>query len=178
MALSDCTFLERQPGLRFFWTSDGEKHADGGAAAELAFGADRAAVQQHDVLHDREAEPGAAEFTTARLVRAVESLENARHVGLANADAFIGDADVNAVAFHLRAHRDGAAALRIFDRVIEQVVNDLLQPSLVRVQQRQVGLDVPLEAQLLRFQARLPVGQRRIEELAKIDFAHIQLDLR
>ena len=65
-----------------------EDAADAEAAAAVAGRLDRAAGGEHDVLHDREAEAGAAR--RARGVRAPEALEQARQVGLADADAVVG----------------------------------------------------------------------------------------
>ena len=42
-----------------------------------------AVVRRHQVLHDRKAQPGAAQFAGARLVHAVEALEQPRQVLLA-----------------------------------------------------------------------------------------------
>ena len=59
------------------------------AAARRAGGLDRAAGRGDDVLHDREAEPGAAR--RARAVGAVEALEEAREVLVGDALPVVGD---------------------------------------------------------------------------------------
>ncbi len=56
----------------------GQSEAECGAVAEFAFRPDAAAVSQHDVLDDGQAEPCAARLAGASLVDAVKTLENAR----------------------------------------------------------------------------------------------------
>ena len=58
----------------------GEDAGDRGAAAALALGVHPAAVRLDQVLHDREAEAGAALLAGARRVGPVEPLEDARQV--------------------------------------------------------------------------------------------------
>src|SRR5258708_33506470 len=59
---------------------DGEGEEAGAAVAEFAFGADGAAVGEHDVFGDSEAEAGAAGFAGAGFVDSVEAVEEARQV--------------------------------------------------------------------------------------------------
>ena len=61
------------------------------AAARRAFDADFAAEGLGEVLHDREAEAGAAELARAGFVDAVEAFENAFLIGGFDADAGVGD---------------------------------------------------------------------------------------
>src|SRR5258708_37218118 len=67
----------------------GEGEEEGAAVAEFAFGADGAAVGEHDVFGDGETEAGAAGFAGAGLVDAVEALEEAGQVLGGNAGAEI-----------------------------------------------------------------------------------------
>ena len=67
-----------------------------GPAPRAVGGADAAAVQLDQVLDDGEAEAGAAGIALAagaRLVDAVEALEDARQVGVGNAAALVGDGE-------------------------------------------------------------------------------------
>ena len=53
----------------------------------------RPAVDLGDVLHDRQTQSGTAEITAARLVDAVEALEQPRQVLALDAAPLVGDAD-------------------------------------------------------------------------------------
>src|SRR5262245_54256899 len=66
------------------------------ALAERALHRDLTIHRLHEVLHDREPEPGAAERTRARAVDAVEALEDARCVLVRDADPGVGDRDAHA----------------------------------------------------------------------------------
>src|ERR1700675_1232204 len=77
----------RRPSLRDL---SGECEEEGAAAGEFAFGADGAAVGQHDVFGDGEAQAGAAGFAGAGFVDAIEAFEQAGQVlgGDAGAEIF------------------------------------------------------------------------------------------
>ena len=70
---------------------------------------DAAAVQLDQVLDDRQPEAGAAGIAGARLVHAVEPLEDARQILVGNARTFVGHGD--------RRSRPsaGVASIRIVD---------------------------------------------------------------
>ena len=55
--------------------SQGKSEIKGGAVAKLAFGADRSAMVQDDVLNDGEAESGATGIVRASLINPVEALK-------------------------------------------------------------------------------------------------------
>jgi len=55
-------------------------------------------MKLHDVLDDREAEPGAAEFAGARTIDAVKALGEPRDVGPRDAFAGVGDRELDALA--------------------------------------------------------------------------------
>src|SRR5947207_11438368 len=69
------------------------------------------AVRDHQMLDDREAEPGAAQLARARLVHAIETLGDARQVCGWNTDARVGDGDTDPAA-HRPRRADGDAATR------------------------------------------------------------------
>ena len=60
--------------------SQGKREVESGAGAELAFRPDAAPMGLHDVLHDGQAQAGAAGLARARLVDAIEALEDALQV--------------------------------------------------------------------------------------------------
>ena len=79
------------------------------AGADPAGHVDLAADRLHQVLDDRQTQPGAAELAAARLVDAVEPLEDARQVVARDADAGVGDLDAGFVVIAEAGHRDRAA---------------------------------------------------------------------
>src|SRR4051812_30357390 len=69
----------------------GERDGEPGAGADAAVDGDLAADRLDQVLDDREAQAGPAELAAARLVDAVEPLEDAGQVVAGDADAVVGD---------------------------------------------------------------------------------------
>ena len=106
------------------------------AAAELAVGVDRAAVQAHELLHEREPDPRALVRAALDAFDAIKTFEQARQLMLRHADAGVRDAQQRAVAIARQAQRD-AALERELQRIREQVENDLL-PHLAIDEQRLV----------------------------------------
>src|SRR5690349_16004602 len=96
-----------------------------GPLSDRAFHARRAVVRGHQVLDNREAQPGAAELARARLVHPVEALEQARQILLRNADPGIAHKELDHLGPRRGADRDFAARGRVLDRVIQQVAQHL-----------------------------------------------------
>ena len=117
----------------------GSMHADRRSFARLALGFDGAAMQLRDVFHDREAQAGSAQLAAAPFIGAIETLEDARQIALREFRC-----PRSATLMRTRSPVDRrpqgnhAAGLRIFHRVIEQIVDDFLKPALVCLQQRQI----------------------------------------
>ena len=59
------------------------------------FGADAAAMQLDQVLDNRQSQAGAARIAGARLVDAIEALENPRQILFGNSGPAIGDRDLD-----------------------------------------------------------------------------------
>src|SRR5438270_11276849 len=66
------------------------------------------AVQLDEVLHDCEAEPGAARIARARLVDAIEPLEHPRQVFFGNPRPPIGDGNFDAMVDAAPVDRDSS----------------------------------------------------------------------
>ncbi len=75
-----------------------DRHGERRAAAFLARDRDAAAMQAGQLLHQRQADAGAFVGPRATVLDAVEPLEHARQIGLGDADAGIGDAQLDAIA--------------------------------------------------------------------------------
>src|SRR5947207_7308814 len=98
----------------------GEPAADLEAVAAAPAGLDGAARRGDDVLHDREAEPGAARGP--RLVGPVEALEEPRQVALADADAVVGGGEHGVVTVALDGQRERRPVPGVPDRVLGEVL--------------------------------------------------------
>ena len=123
-----CFFFGRRR-FGFDWSSGaiGQRKADGEGRAATGSRPQPhlAAVALHRVLDDREAEAGAAGAARARLVGAVEPLEHALLVALGDADAAIGDRDLDDAVDELHPDADARALRRIGDRVGDEVADGL-----------------------------------------------------
>ena len=82
-----------------------------------------AAVVAGDVAHDRQAETRAAGRPAARPVDAIEPLEDTVEVALRDADALVGDADLDPVVDTPGANLHRAARLAVLDGVLDQVAD-------------------------------------------------------
>ena len=76
----------------------GNPDGEAGAAGGPVLDPDIAAVQPDEVLDDRQAQAGAAGLARARLVDAVEALEDALAIGLGDARPFVLDDERDVVA--------------------------------------------------------------------------------
>ena len=74
------------------------------------------------MLHDREPEAGSTRRACA--IGAVEALEDARELGLFDADAVVGAADGDHVALPLHGEREGRARTGVANRVLGEVPGD------------------------------------------------------
>src|SRR5699024_781235 len=144
MRVMSVSLLRRLVGRRGVWIVGGSRgagglgaprpHGDGPGAAHLGQperegralagqrpGGDLAAVIARDVLHDRQAQPGAAGRARAGAVHPEEPFEDPLQMVLGDADPLIlhGDLDHAAVAAH--GHPDAGAGIGIGDRVGDQV---------------------------------------------------------
>ncbi len=81
---------------------------------EFAFGADGAAVGQHDVLGNGKAEAGAPGLAGAGFVDAIEALEQAREVLRGNASAEVLDKEFDSARNGAGAKNDSSAGSSIF----------------------------------------------------------------
>ena len=102
---------------------------------------DVAAGRDHDVLHDREPEPGAARG--ARRVGPVEPLEEPRQGVLVDTGPVVGRRQDARVALALDGEREMGAVAGIADRVLGEVLDD--HPQHPRAE-RQVDVAVDLDA--------------------------------
>src|SRR5262245_61657655 len=115
----------------------GEDHAHRGAVPQRALDPEPPVVRLDDVLHDRQAQPGAAQPARARPADPEESLRQTGQVLAGDADAGVRDRELDGgrtgegPAPDVDLH---AAALgRVLDGVVDQVDEDLPHAIAVRI---------------------------------------------
>src|SRR5262245_56832421 len=135
--------LHRQRKLVRARARRGQRKAHGGPLAFLARDLELAALRQHEVLDDGQAEPGAAELPRARLVDAVEALGDPWQVRARDTDAGVAHAELHAGPIERpRAHGDPAALRRVLHRVVYEINEDLREAIVIGVDADVSGLDV------------------------------------
>jgi hypothetical protein len=97
------------------------------SGAERALDRDPAAMGLHDVLNDGKPQSRAPQFTAAGAVDPVESLKQPRQVFGLDAAALIDDGNGDFQGRLLRDDADGAAWLAVFDGVVEEIDDSLLE---------------------------------------------------
>src|SRR5687767_10839048 len=115
-------------------------------------------MQLRDVFDDREAQTRSAQLAAAPFVSAIETLEDAGQITLANSNTSVGNTDAHPIAGKRCPQGNHPARLRIFHRVVEKVVNDLLKPVLVRLQKWQIVRNIKVWLELFGFESFLPVS--------------------
>ncbi|CAM2147130.1 hypothetical protein PT2222_10070 [Paraburkholderia tropica] len=186
--VGECGRLRRIQALRGVATHDAaihERHAhdEPRAAFGRIFVMHAAAMQRHDVVHDREAEARAAiDAALALTVAAEEALEQIGLLRVRHAAAIVLDDDFGhrqTLGERLRnGDRDaaavGARGRQILERVVEQIGDHFVQQhGIAAHHQRRVVLRIveTLEAQVdvARERARHPLGARFERERSHVD---------
>src|SRR3954454_23255630 len=90
-----------------------------------ALHAGAAVVRGNQVLDNGKSQPGPAQFAGARLIDAVETLEEARQILLRNPRARVAHEEFDHAPERLRPNSDPASRWRVFDRVVQQVTQNL-----------------------------------------------------
>src|SRR6266540_2788208 len=102
-----------------------------------AVGPDPPAMRDHDAATDGEAETGTTDPAGASPLAAIEAFEQARELIRRDAKSLIDDAHHDLAVGDDRPYVDAAAVGRVLDRVVEQVVEDLLDPVRISAHCRQ-----------------------------------------
>lgn len=103
---------------------------EGAPEARGALHRDLPAMGVQDVLHDAQAQSGAAAVARAVFVHPVEALEDVLLVLVGHARTIVGDLDVDVLAVILHVKADlQVLALPVFEGVVEEVEEDLLEPQ-------------------------------------------------
>jgi hypothetical protein len=96
------------------------------AVGEFAFGADGAAVGEHDVFGDGEAEAGASGFAGAGFIDAIEAFEQARQMFGGDAGAEILHKEFDGVGNGAGAEHDTSAGSAVLHGVVDEVGKNLM----------------------------------------------------
>src|SRR5437667_54384 len=119
-----------------------------GALSDSAGHGDGPAERVHELLHDAQPEPDTAGAAGAALADLVEGLEDRVQVVGRDARAGVADLDHDPTGASSRVrHHGDPPRLRELDRVVDQIVDDLLQLHAVGLQHREVRLDRDREAE-------------------------------
>jgi len=152
-----------------------EQDMDGGAASEFALCFDPTAVQLGDVFDDGKPETSAAQLATARLIDAIKSLEDARQVLFPDADAGVAHSQRQPAVKSPRAKPNLRALTRIFHRIIEKVVENLLQTHFIRADNRDIRCKVDNYAQILVPEFLLPIADHAANEIVYVYIRQLQI---
>src|ERR1700739_2520307 len=104
----------------------------------LALHPNPAPVDFNQMLGDRQTESRAAGFAGTRCIHAIEALEDPRLVGCGYPDAGVRDGEHYKIFFQFRTKNDFASWQRVLDGVIQQVLQNFLQPARVTRNVRQL----------------------------------------
>ncbi len=130
------------------------------------------------MLHDCETEPGAVSVLLgARLIDAIEALENTWQIFFADADSIIAYAQHNLFVAAPGHQRDLTVLARIFDRVIEQIIQSFLQPHPISVNHGQVGRNVDSHAELFIGEFLFPIANQFFEKARQINVIPLQIGI-
>src|SRR6187397_532884 len=110
------------------------------------------------MLYNRKSEAGPAELPGPCFVSAIESLKDARQITRWNSRPFIRHTQAEPFALARGPDNDAALGARILHRVIKQVVDHLLQTSLVHAQWRKILRDLQLGAEIFCGKGPFPVA--------------------
>src|SRR5947208_731445 len=91
------------------------------------------------MFYNRQAEPGSAHLAAPRFIRPVKPLENPGQIIGANSNPLVGNGESHRSLDRLSAEEDGAAGFGIFNGIIEEVVDQLLNPRFVGLERRKIA---------------------------------------
>ena len=100
--------------------------------AEFARHSGLSTVIQNNVLHNCQPQPGAAGFTRPRLIDTIETLEQSRQMLGGNTGTEVSNVELQAAVSFGCSDFDFLASGRIFQGVINQICEDLVDCIFVR----------------------------------------------
>ena len=121
-------------------------------------------MQLDEVADDGEAEAGAARLARARLVHAVEALEDPRQLRLGDAVAGVGNGQAHPRAFGPGAEQDMAVFRRVGRGVLDEIAQHVVQLGRIAAHHAGVRRDGNRDVLTALLDARLQVGHDAAEQ--------------
>src|SRR6266478_9851878 len=119
------------------------------ALADFALHPNAAAVGLDEMFGNGEAESGAANLAGTSNIHAIETFENARLIGLGNADAGVRDGEFDFGGAGRGAEHDLAAGRGILNRIVEEILQNFGETLAVRRDIRQRLLQIHRKTKVL-----------------------------
>src|SRR6266496_95474 len=150
-----------------------QHHANRGSFSELALGFYAAAVQLGDMFHNRESETGTTELAAARFVSAIEALENPWQIIFADPNSIIGHAEHDLRTVLGPSQTNLSVLTRIFQGVIQQIIENFMQPGFIRADRPRIRRKIDNYFQLLLRQLFFPIADDALEQFPQLDIAEL-----
>src|SRR5438128_4466456 len=141
----------------------GQNHTNRRAAPELALGFYATAVQLGDMFHNCEPETGTAKLAASRFVSTIEALENPWQIIFADPNSMIVHAEDDLRALVDRLQTNLSALTRIFQGVIQHIIEDFMQPRFICADRPRMRRKIDNYFQLLLRKLFPPIAENALE---------------
>src|SRR6266566_706315 len=153
-----------------------QDHANSGSFSEFTLGFYAAAVQLGDVFHNREPETGTTKLAAARFVSTIEALENPWQIIFGDPNPIIGHTEHDLRAVLGRSQTNLSVLTRIFQGVIQQIIENFMQPGFIRSDRPRIRREIDNYFQLLLRQLFFPIANDALEQLRQLDIAELNIE--
>src|SRR6266567_3256873 len=136
----------------------GKKDSNGCSPTRFTLGLHASAVQLRDVFDDCQSKTRAAELPAARFIGAIEALENPWQISFADPNPIIGHAKHDLRTVLGRSQTNLSVLTRIFQGVIQQIIENFMQPGFVRADRPRIRRKIDNYFQLLLRQLFFPIA--------------------
>ena len=109
------------------WQQEGESTT----VADTAANTDLTLVHIGDVLYDGQSQPGATEFTAARLVSTIKAFKQPRNVNIHNTGPLIAHINADMIRINPRCNFYDRVIGTVFNRIVDQVHNGLGEQGMI-----------------------------------------------
>src|SRR6266550_2258253 len=150
-----------------------QDHANRGPFSELALGFYAAAVQLGDMFHNREPETGTTKLAAARFVSTIEALENPWQIVFVDPNPIIGHTEHDLRAVLGRSQTNLPFLTRIFQGVVQQIIENFMQPGFIRADRPRIRRKIDNYFQLLLRQLFFPIANDTLEQFGQLDIAEL-----
>src|SRR5262245_13475418 len=137
---------------------------------------DRALMRLGDPFHDGQSESAAPLGARSRFVYAVETLEDVRGGFRRDADAVVGDAQLDPSVFTPQLDRDRASVRRVFDRIVQEIDDHAAEQVFVAAKCRVPGR-LEIERQTLVQSQRARRMNALLDQIVKVKLFQLETPL-